>query len=63
MYAIRQFIKTQYDCELTKRTVNAIKKFIGAEFAAGRIKMTNDDGDEIKFNKRFATVKWTAINT
>lgn len=55
--AIRNFIAANYDCEVLKAMQNRIKKFIGEEFAAGRIKMVNAEGEEVNFTKRFALVK------
>lgn len=55
--AIRKHIGEEYKCEVTKTIQTHIKKYITGEFEAGRIKMVGHDGDDIKFNQRFALVK------
>jgi hypothetical protein len=53
MSAIYKHIAAETESENTKQRRNLVKRFMTKEFSEGRIVMVNDDGDEIKFNKRF----------
>lgn len=55
--AIRNHMKNHFKYDVTKRTNTIIRKFLAQEFSEGRIRMTNDEGDNILYNKRFALVK------
>lgn len=55
--AIRNHIKNVFGQVITKRTNTSIRKVLADEFAEGRIRMTNDESDDILFTKRFALVK------
>lgn len=54
LVAIRNFIKSQYNLEMTKQRQTLIKKVMTQEFNAGRIIMTNlSSTSKINFTKRF----------
>lgn len=55
--AIRNFISTQHNRVVNKTFQGHIRKFIEKEFLEGRIRMTNSDGEQINFSKRFALAK------
>lgn len=56
LQAIRKYLTNEYNCILTTQIGQLIKKYLGDEFEAGRLQMTNDESDTINYKRRFKVV-------